>query len=383
MFAKPRLFIPGPTPVPETVLSAMARPMINHRGKAFGALYNECMQGVQWLLETKGDVFPMNGSGTAGLETAIVNFFSPGDKVLNLITGVFGRRWTKIAKAFGLDAQTIEFPLGTAVDPAQVREALKAGGYKAVLITHNETSTGILNPVAEVAAIAREAGVLICVDAISSVGSTPLKIDEWQLDVVVAASQKSFLLPPGLAFVTVSEKAWKAHAEATCPRFNWDLSQAKDFGSKGQTPWTPPITLYYGLQEAFKILRAEGLEAMHQRHETLMKAARAGVRALGLELLVPNDAHASRAVTAVRVPEGFKPGDIRTPMNEKFGIDLAGGQADLKDSIFRIGHLGYQDATDILGCFGALEIVLSRLGRPVEFGSAVKAVQQQLMESGY
>lgn len=383
MFAKPRLFIPGPTPVPETVLSAMARPMINHRGKAFGALYNECMEGVQWLLETKGDVFPLNGSGTAGLETAIANFFSPGDKVLNLITGVFGKRWTKIAKAFGLDAQTLEFPVGTAVDPAQVREALKAGGFKAVLVTHNETSTGVLNPVAEVAAVAREFDALILVDAISSVGSTALKTDAWQLDVVVAASQKSFLLPPGLAFITVSPKAWQAHAEAKCARFNWDLTQAKDFASKGQTPWTPPITLYYGLQEAFTILKAEGLEAMQQRHETLMKAARAGVRALGLDLLVPNDAHASRAVTAVRVPEGHKPADIRTPMNEKFGIDLAGGQGDLKDSIFRIGHLGYQDATDILACFGALELVLTRMGRKVELGSAVKAVQQQLMEAGF
>jgi aspartate aminotransferase-like enzyme len=296
---------------------------------------------------------------------------------------VFGKRWTKIAKAFGVDTQTLEFPVGTAVDPAKVREAMQAGGYKAVLITHNETSTGVLNPVADVAAIAREFNALILVDAISSVGSTPLKTDEWQLDVVVAASQKSFLLPPGLAFVTVSEKAWKAHAEAKCSRFNWDLSQAKDFASKGQTPWTPPITLYYGLQAAFEILKGEGLEAMHQRHETLMKATRAGVRALGLELLVPNDAHASRAVTAVRVPEGNKPGDIRTPMNEKFGIDLAGGQGDLKDSIFRIGHLGYQDATDILACFGALELVLTRMGRKVELGSAVKAVQQQLMESGF
>ncbi|MBC7546069.1 MAG: alanine--glyoxylate aminotransferase family protein, partial [Candidatus Sericytochromatia bacterium] len=204
----------------------------------------------------------------------------------------------------------------------------------------------------------------------------------WGLDVVIAASQKSFLLPPGLAFITVSERAWKAHAEATCPRFNWDLTQAKDFGAKSQTPWTPPISLFFGLQEAFRILRAEGIEAMHQRHEALMKGTRAGVRALGLELLVENEAHASRAVTAVKVPAGMKPGDIRSPMNKSFGIDLAGGQADLKDSIFRIGHLGYQDATDILGCFGALELVLTKAGLKVELGSSVRAVQQAFLEAG-
>lgn len=383
MFAKSRLLIPGPTPVPESVAVAQAKPMINHRGKEFGRLYDTCLDGVKWLLQTKGDAYFLTCSGTGGLEAAIVNFFSPGDKVLNLTTGVFGRRWAKIAAAFGLQSDQLAVADGQAVNLDALRAELAKGGYKAVLVTHNETSTGVLNPIKDLAAIAREHGALVLVDAISSVGSTPLQVDDWGLDVVVAASQKSFYLPPGLAFITVSAKAWEAHANAKLPRFNWDLTQAKDFSAKSQTPWTPPVSLFFGLEEAFKLLRAEGLEAMHARHEMLMKATRAGVRALGLELLVKDEAAASRAVTSVCVPEGMTPAQIRQPMLEKFGIDLAGGQAELKDKVFRIGHLGYQDATDSLAVFGALELVLARAGRKVELGSAVKAVQQVLMESGY
>lgn len=377
---KKRLYLPGPVEVPDSVARAMSTPMINHRAAGFGELFKRVQGGVQKLFQTQQEVYLYTSSGTGMWEASIVNFLSPGDRVLSLVTGDFGIRWAKMAERFGLSVHRLETPFGRAVDPKEVAAVMeREAPFKAVFITHNETSTSILNPVQEVARIARKHGALVMVDAISGLLVSDLPFDAWDLDVAMTASQKSFWAPPGIAALAVSQRAWEAHQSASLPRYFWDVTMSKSFAAKGQTPFTPPISLYFGIDEALKLIEAEGLAAIFARHERLMKALRSGLEATGLELFVKNESEASRGVTAVVPPAGLTPTQVRKAMEADFGMVIAGGQGDLTDKIFRIGHLGTVDAIDVLAVLSALEVSLTKLGAKVRLGEGAKAAQQVLL----
>ncbi len=378
MAFKEYLMIPGPTPVPARVLTAMGKQMINPRGPSFSSIIKEIVEGVKWAYQTNSDIITLTTSGTGGMEAAIVNFLSPGDKVLSLNIGAFGNRFAKIAKAYGADVDEVKFERGKAVDLKTVDEKLSADknkAIKAVLIQHNETSTGVLNDVKSVAELVNKHGALMIVDAVSGLLTAPLKADEWGLDVVVSGSQKAFMVPPGLAFVSVNKKAWAAHEKAKMPRFYFDFKAAMKFAEIGETPWTPAVSVIFGMQEAIRMLKEEGLDNIFARHEKITKAARAGLKALGLKLLVQDEKIASRAVTPVFPPDGVDADKLRKAVREKYGVVLAGGQEDLKGKLFRIGHLGYIDKMELLAALAALEI---ELGSSVKKGSAVAAAEEVL-----
>jgi len=372
---KELLLIPGPTPVPPSVLRACAKPMINHRGPAYTALHNDNDAGLKEMFQTKNDILVLTSSGTGGMEAAIVNTLSPGDKVLALVIGAFGQRFVKIAKAYGADVEVMEFPWGEAVDPEKLRARLaqdKNNEIKAVLMQHNETSTGVYNNLDKIGPMVREHGALSLVDSISGLIALDLQTDNWQLDVVVAASQKAFMTPPGLAFVAMNDRAWQAYEKAKMPRFYFDLMSAKTFAEKGHNPFTPAVPLVFALQESLRLLKAEGLQNVFARHQRLGDATRAGAKALGLELLAKPE-NASNCLTAIKAPEGYAPDRIRKFMLQQYGLVLAGGQSHLKDSIFRIGHLGFVSDTDILACMAALGAGLKELGMKVDPGAGVTA----------
>ncbi|MCX5749900.1 MAG: alanine--glyoxylate aminotransferase family protein [Candidatus Saganbacteria bacterium] len=378
MAFKEYLMIPGPTPVPTRVLSAMNKQMINHRGPSFSSIIKEIVEGVKWAYQTQNDIITLTTSGTGGMEAAIVNFLSPGDKVLSLNIGAFGNRFAKIARAYGADVDEVKFERGKAVDLKTVEQKLnedKAKVIKAVLIQQNETSTGVLNDVKSVAQLVNKHGALMIVDAVSGLLTAPLKTDEWGLDVVVSGSQKAFMVPPGLAFVSVNKKAWAANEKAKMPRFYFDFKQAMKFAEIGETPWTPAVSIIYAMQEAIRMLKEEGIENIYARHEKLAKAVRAGVKALGLKLLVNDESIASKAVTPVFPPDGIEADKLRKAMREKYGIVLAGGQEDLKGKLFRIGHLGYIDKMEVIAALAALEI---ELGSSVKKGAGVAAAEEAM-----
>lgn len=380
MALKQYLLIPGPTPVPPEVLSALSHPMINHRSSDFKSVMTEVIDGLKWSYQTKNDVLILTASGTGAMEAAIVNTLSPGDKILILNIGAFGSRFVKIAKAYGLNVEEVKVERGKAADPKVVEQKLKEDknrSIKAVIFQQNETSTGVLNDVKSIAALVADHGALSIVDAVSGLLTADLKADEWGLDVVAAGSQKAFMVPPGLSFVSMSEKAWKAYETAKLPKFYFDLGAAKKFAQTGETPWTPCLTIAFGLQVSFKMLKTEGLENIFKRHETLSKAVRAGVKALGFGLLA-DDNCASRAVTAVVPPAGIDAEALRKSVREQYGVVLAGGQEDLKGKIFRIGHLGYNDKMDMTVAFSALEMVASKMGAKIKMGEAVAAVEEKL-----
>jgi aspartate aminotransferase-like enzyme len=372
---KQLLMIPGPTPVPQSVLLAGAKPMINHRGPEFAALLAEVTAGLKRVFQTEHDVFILTASGTGGLEAAIVNVLSPGDLVLSVSIGVFGDRFATIAKTFGAKVESLNFEWGQAVDPEKLRARLAADkkkDIKAVLVTHNETSTGVANDLSTIGPVVREHGALLLVDGISSLLAMDCQTDAWSLDVVVAGSQKAFMIPPGLAFIAISDRAWAAMAGAKMPRFYWDLKKAKDYLERGQTPWTPAVPQFFQLREALKILEAEGLQACFVRHARLAAAVRAGVGALGLKLFA-DPAHASNAVTSVKKPDGIEVSALRKLMLQKYGVVLAGGQQQLQNEIFRIGHLGYVSEPEIIATLGALGLALRELGSKVDSWAGVAA----------
>lgn len=336
------LLIPGPTPVPGRVLRAGARGMLNHRGPAFRALLRRVTERLKPAFGTATEPLILTASGTGGLEAAVVNTLSPGDAVLAVVTGAFGRRFADMAAAYGAVVTRLEVEWGRAAAPAEVAAALADGRYAAVLMTLNETSTGVVNPVRELAALAREHGALSLVDAISGLLATPCEVDAWGLDVVVAGSQKAFMIPPGLSFVTMSEHAWTANATAHMPRFYFDLALARRHLAEGENPWTPAVSLVYALDEALAMIEAEGHPAILARHARCRDLVRAGVRELGLEPLAADDC-ASPAVTAVRI-DGLVGADaLRSRLRTDHGVELAGGQGPLKGKIVRIGHLGWVD----------------------------------------
>ena len=354
--------IPGPTPLPSEVLQAMTKQMINHRGEEFGQILNKVTANLQQLFQTKGDVFVLTGSGTGGLEAAIVNTLSPGDKVLSVSIGVFGERFATIAQRFGAEIIPLRFEWGEAADADAVRQALQAEPkIKAVLATHNETSTGVTNDLASISSVVKEFDKLLLVDAISSLGSISLPVDDWHCDVVITGSQKGWMVPPGLAMVSVSQEAWQAHSKATMPRFYWDFAQARNYLERRQTPWTPAVSIVYALSVSLEMMLSEGLANIIARHARVGKAARDGVKSLGLSLFA-RESYASNTVTAISSSNGLDTKKMLKILREEHQIVLAGGQQKLDGKIFRIGHLGWVTEDDIEMVISALKVVLPQAG---------------------
>ena len=358
-----QLRIPGPTPIPDEILNVLSRQMINHRGPEFAELIRRMTAILKEIFQTKGDVLILTGSGTGGMEAAIVNMLSPGDKVLVVSNGFFGERFADIAEIYGAQVERLRFEWGSAADPEAVRQALaKDPGVKAVLVTHNETSTGVTNDLAAISNVVKEFEKLLLVDAISGLGAIALPADAWGCDVVVTASQKGWMVPPGLAMVSVSEKAWQAQAEARMPKYYWDFAKAKQFlDEKGQTPWTPAISMFFALAAALELFQQEGLQNILARHERVGSKAREVVKSLGLSLF-PKDRCASNTVTAVKAPEGLDVKKLLGILREEHDVVLSGGQQRLEGKIFRIGHLGYVSEEDMDAVGQALRIALPQAG---------------------
>lgn len=357
------LMIPGPTPVPEQVLLALAKHPIGHRSGDFSKIIAEVTDGLKWLHQTQNDVLVLAASGTGAMEAGMINFLSPGDRVLVGNNGKFGDRWAKIGQAYNFNVEQITAEWGKPLNPEQFRvqlEADTAKEIKAVIVTHSETSTGVLNDLQTISRYVNAHGALMIVDAVTSLGATNVPMDEWGLDVVGSGSQKGFMLPPGLGFVAVSPKAWEAYATAKSPRFYLDLGKYRKEAAKNSTPFTPPVNLYFGLQVALQMMQKEGLENIFARHKRQMEATRAAMKALGLPLFTA-DQVGSPAITAV-APVNVDAEQIRSMMRKRFNIALAGGQDHLKGKIFRVGHLGFVSDRDILTAVSSLEATLQELG---------------------
>lgn len=376
------LLAPGPTPVPENVLLAMAQPMIHHRTPQFSAIFAEAKDDLKYIFQTKQDVLILAASGTGAMEGSITNLFSPGDEVIVINGGKFGERWGKISEAYGLKVHWLNVEWGKAVDSQDVKKALDANPkIKAVLMQASETSTTVAHPVKEIAELTRnrQDSVLI-VDGITSVGVFPTPMDEWGIDVLVSGSQKAFMLPPGLAFAALSEKAWKFMETAKCPRFYFDFKKERKNLKNNTTAYTPAASLIIGLRDALKMLKEEGLENVFARHNRLARATRAAVKAMGLKLLAPDSP--SDAATGAYVPENIDGEKFVKYLRDDMGITMAGGQDHLKGKIIRIAHLGYVDTFDIIVAISSIEMALRKFGHKVEFGKGVAAAQEILLE-GY
>jgi len=376
---KKYLLAPGPTPVPPEVLLAMAMPIIHHRAPDFLPVLESAKKGLQWLYQTRNDVLILCSTGTGGMDGAVSNFLSPGDDVLVLNGGKFGERWTKICQAYGMKVEEVLVEWGYSVKAEQVEAALKKNPkIKAVFVQANETSTGVYHDIKSIAAVVKKTDALFVVDAISALVAHDLRTDEWGLDVVIGGSQKGLMLPPGLAFVSVSDKAWKMADTAKTPKFYFNFKKERENLSKNQTTWTSPVTLIIGLNAAIKMLQDEGLENVLKRHDKLARATRAGALALGLKLF-PKESP-SNALTAIEAPAGVDGQAIYKDLRVKYGITGAGGQDKLKGKIFRIAHLGYADTFDVITALAGLEMVLKGLGHPVKLGTGVGAAQEILMK---
>jgi len=375
------LMIPGPTPVPETVLQAMGRHPIGHRSADFQKIVKRTTKQLQWLHQTTGDVLAITGSGTAAMEAGIINVLSKGEKVLCGDNGKFGERWVKLARAYGLDVQVIQAEWGQPLDPEAFRTALEADtakAIKAVILTHSETSTGVINDLETIAKHARAHGTALTIaDCVTSLGACNVPMDKWGLDVIGSGSQKGYMMPPGLAFVAMSERAWEAYGRSDLPKFYLDLGKYRKSAQADSNPFTPAINLYFALEAALEMMQAEGLEAIFARHARHRAAAQAGMEAMGLALYAA-EGHGSPAITAV-APEGIDAEALRKAVKEKFDILLAGGQDHLKGKVFRIGHLGFVCDRDVLTAVAAIEATLADLGlHKGSMGAGVAAAAAQL-----
>ncbi|MEG3848965.1 alanine--glyoxylate aminotransferase family protein [Microcoleus sp. herbarium19] len=382
---KSMLMIPGPTPVPEAALLAMAKHPMGHRSKEFDAIFAECTENLKWLHQTSSDVLSLTVSGTGAMEAGIINFLSAGDRVLVGTNGKFGERWAEVAEAYGLNVEIVKAEWGQALDPENFREKLEADTekqIKAVIITHSETSTGVLNDLETINRHVKAHGeALIMVDAVTSLGAANLPMDAWGIDVIASGSQKAYMIPPGLGFVAVSPKAWEAYKTAKLPRYYLDLGKYRKEAAKNTTPFTPPVNMFFGLQVTLQMMKAEGLENVFARHKRLMMTARAAVQALGLPLFAADKA-ASPAITSVMPPAEVDAQKVRTLMRKRFDISLADGQDHLKGKIFRIGHLGFVCDRDILAAISSLEVVLREMGyEGFTPGAGVAAAAKLLAES--
>ncbi|MBI4685842.1 MAG: alanine--glyoxylate aminotransferase family protein [Nitrospirae bacterium] len=374
------LLAPGPTPVPSEALLAMAMPMIHHRAPDFLPVLDAAKKGLQWLYQTKNDVLILCSTGTGGMEGSVTNFFSPGDKAITINGGKFGERWTKICKAYNLNVDEIVVEWGHAVKPETVEEKLKKdSSIKGVFVQASETSTGVYHDIKALAQIVNKyENTILIVDAISALVAHDLRMDEWGIDVMIGGSQKGVMLPPGLAFVGISEKAWKSAESSKCPKFYFNFKKERENLAKNQTNFTSPVTLIIGLNECFRILQKEGLENIFRRHERLANATRKAMQAIGLDLY-PKESP-SNAVTAVCAPPGVDGQAIYKNLREKYGITAAGGQDHVKGKIFRIAHLGYADTFDVITAVAGVEMVLKGLGHPVRLGSGVAVAEELLLK---
>ena len=374
------LLAPGPTPVPSEVLLAMAMPIIHHRSPDFTPVLDAAKNGLKWLYQTKNDVLILCSTGTGGMVGAVNNFFSPGEKVLTVNGGKFGERWTKICKAYGLQAEEIIVEWGYAVKPETIEAKLKNDpSIKGVFVQASETSTGVYHDIEALAKVVKKyENTILIVDAISAIVAHDLRMDEWGIDVMIGGSQKGVMLPPGLAFVGISEKAWKFSEKSKCPKFYFNFKKERENLAKNQTNFTSPVTLIIGLNESIKLLQKEGLENVFKRHERLANATRAAVKALGLELYSKESP--SNSVTAVCAPAGIDGQAIYKNLREKYGITAAGGQDHVKGKIFRIAHLGYADTFDVITAIAGVEMVLKGMGHPVKLGVGVAAAEELLLE---
>jgi aspartate aminotransferase-like enzyme len=378
---KKYLMTPGPTPVPAEVLLAQARPMIHHRTPDFSAILMEAVEGLKYVFETtKSDALIMSCSGTGVMESAFANCFCAGDTVVVARNGKFGDRMTQLAKAYGLNVVDLSYEWTETVDPADIATALEENpGVRGVVVVQSETSSGVLNDVKAIGAIVAEhPECVFIVDSITGIGAVECKTDEWGLDVVMTGSQKGLMLPPGLAALTVSPKAWRAYERSTLPKFYFDWARYKKNLEKETTPFTPPVSLIIGLVEALRMIREEGLENTIARHSRLAEATRKGCEALGMKLFAPADGRGS-AVTPVWVPEGVDGKAIVKVMKDTYGVTIAGGQDDYAGRIFRVGHLGYFGEFDIITTLAALEMTLAQLGYQFVRGAGISAAEAVFM----
>ncbi len=365
------LLIPGPTPIPPRVSKAMARPMIGHRSPEYSEILKRVVENLKYIFQTENDILLFSSSGTGGMEASIVNLLSPGDKVIALSGGAFGERFINILGSFGIEVIPLRCEWGEIIDPQLVAKELDRNrDIKAVFATLVETSTGVVNDIKSLGKICKERKTLLVVDAVSGLGVEELKTDSWGVDVVISASQKGLMTPPGLCFISISERAWEASETSRIYRFYWNFKTYREFLEKGQPPYTPPVSLVFGLDEALKMIREEGTEKVWERQKRLAKATREGAKGLGLELLAKESF--SNGVTAIKVPENIDGLEILGRLREKYGVTLAGGQERLKGKIFRIGHMGYIQFKDILVALESLEKALLSLGHRLKKGEAVK-----------
>ena len=365
------LMTPGPTPAPPQVLAALSSPVIHHRARDYRELMEVLLEGLAQIFRTENDVLLYTSSGTGGMESAIANLCSPGDRVLTVSAGYFGERWSEIARAYGCEVEELRYEWGEApsADDLSVRLG-ELGGASAVLLTQSETSTGVVAEIEALAAAAREAGTLVVVDAISSLGAVPLETDAWGVDVAVSGSQKALMTPPGLAMVTVSDAAWRIAEQAAAPAYYFAWEPVRKAQESFDATFTPAVSLVLGLNVAVAMILEEGLEAVFDRHVRLGRACREGAKAMGLELFSPDDDR-SAVVTAINAPDGIDSGELVASVRDRFGVTLAPGQGPLKGRIFRIGHIGYYDIFDITTALAAVELALVEAGAEVERGVAV------------
>ncbi|MFV1951171.1 MAG: alanine--glyoxylate aminotransferase family protein [Nitrospinota bacterium] len=378
MRKKKYLLAPGPTPVIEEALLEMAMPILHHRTPQFSAIIEEAKEGLKYLFQTKGDVLILCASGTGAMEGSVSNLFSPGDNVIVINGGKFSERWVDICGAYGLNVQEINVEWGKAVDPSIVRDTLKKNkGIKGVFVQASETSTTVAHPVKELAEIVRDmADTILVVDGISGVGVFDIPMDKWGIDVLVSGSQKALMLPPGLSFVALSDKAWQFTEDAKLPRYYFDFRKERDKLRDNTTAYTPAISLIVGLRKVLQNIMEEGLETIFARHESLATAARAAILALGLRPLAPDSP--SNCATGFFVPDGIDGGKFARFLRDELGITIAGGQGHLKGKILRVAHMGYVDMFDIIVAISGLEMALKRFGYNIEFGRGVKAAQKIL-----
>jgi len=379
MMQKRYLLTPGPTPVPTEALLSMARPIIHHRTPQFKEILIEAVDGLKYIYQTKNDLFIFSSSGTGAMESSVSNILSPKDKAIVIRGGKFGERFTEICQAYGVETIDIDVEWGKAINPELIQKVLDENkDAKAVYATLNETSTGVINDIKSIGKIVSKTDAVLVVDVISGLGSVELKTDEWNVDVAVGGSQKGLMIPPGLAFVTVSKKAWKLVETSTLPKFYFCYKAAKKAADKDDTPWTPAVSLIIALVEAIKIIKEDTLEGALARQKKMADATRAAASALGLDLLAPDAA--SDAVTSIKLPDNIDGAKLVKTMRDVYGVGIAGGQAQLKGKIIRIASMGFMTQWDTIVAISCLEIVLKQMGYQFELGSGVKAAEEVFSE---
>lgn len=383
---KKYIMTPGPTPISEEVLMEHARPLMHHRSPEFSTIFTEVTEKLKKLFKTTNDLFILTSSGTGGMEAGVTNFFSRGEKVIVVNVGNFGERFKKISSKFGLEVVSLDYEWGEAADPEDVKKALDNDpDIKGVMVQFSETSTGVINDIKAIADIVKNSPAILIVDVISGLAASDVRTDEWGLDVVIGGSQKGLSAPTGVAFISVSEKAWKLNEKSDTPRFYFDLAAAKSYSQKTppQTPWTPGISIIVAMNKALDMVFEEGLENVFKRHRVLALATQKAIEKIGLQLLVKDEAKRGFSVTSIIVPEGIDAKALTKIMRVKYGVTIAGGQGKLTGKIIRIGHLGYVGIFDVIVAVSALEITLQELGYKVEIGSGISEAERIFVENNY